>query len=124
MKETSVRTGFLLRLLGFGILDLVFLPEAAMLDLREKDGAVLLRVHLQPGASKDAIAGEHAGALKVKVHALPEKGRANRAAVEFLAGYFGLKRAAVTLIRGDCARDKVFALKGMDIPRLLAVLKE
>lgn len=93
-----------------------------MLDLREKDGAVLLKVHLQPGASKNAIAGERAGALKVKVHAPPEKGRANRAAVEFLADYFGLKRSAVTLVRGGCSRDKLFAIKGIDTRTLLGSL--
>lgn len=99
------------------------LPEAVVLDLHEKDGAVLLKVRLQPGASTDAVAGERAGALKVKVHAPPEKGRANRAAVEFLAEHFGLKRSAVALVRGDLSRDKVFRLEGMDIPRLLARLK-
>lgn len=95
-----------------------------MLDLREKDGAVLLKVHLQPGASSDEVAGEHAGALKVKVHARPEKGKANRAAADFLAACFGLKRSDVTLVRGDLSRDKLFALRGIDIPRLLAALKE
>jgi uncharacterized protein (TIGR00251 family) len=93
-----------------------------MLDLREKDGAVLLRVRLQPGASEDAIAGEYAGALKVKVHAPPEKGRANRAAVEFLAAFFGVRRSAVTLVRGECSRDKLFAIKGMDPPTLASFL--
>ena len=101
-----------------------FPPKVAMLDLREKDGSVLLRVRLQPGASGDAVAGEYAGALKVKVHAPPEKGRANKAAVEFLAEYFGIKKTAVTLVRGECSRDKLFALSGIDIPRLLGVLKE
>jgi uncharacterized protein len=95
-----------------------------MLDLREKDGAVLLKVRLQPGASADAVVGEHAGALKVKVHAPPEKGRANRAAIGFLAEYFGLKKSAVALVRGDLSRDKVFALDGLDIARLLVRLKQ
>ncbi|MEI6633595.1 MAG: DUF167 domain-containing protein [Chlamydiota bacterium] len=95
-----------------------------MLDLREKDGAVLLKVRLQPAASRDEIAGEHGGALKVKVHAPPEKGRANRAAIEFLATYFGLSKSAVTLVRGECSRDKLFALRGLDVRRLLASLPE
>ena len=95
-----------------------------VLDLREKNNVVFLKVRLQPGASADAVVGEYAGALKVKVHAPPEKGKANRAAAEFLADRLGLKESAVTLVRGDLARDKIFAIEGMDIPRLLARLGE
>jgi len=93
-----------------------------VLDLREKNGVALLKIRLQPGASTNAVVGEYAGALKVKVHAPPEKGKANRAAAEFLADLLGLKRSAVTLVRGDLARDKIFAIEGMDLPRLRARL--
>lgn len=94
-----------------------------MLDLRERDGVVLLKVHLQPGASADAVAGEHAGALKLKVRARPEKGKANRAAADLLAARFGLRRSDVTMVRGGLSRDKLFALRGIGIPRILATLK-
>ena len=44
----------------------------------------ILAVRAQPGARKNAVLGEQAGALKVAVTAPPEDGRANAALVEVI----------------------------------------
>lgn len=93
-----------------------------MLDIREKDGVLLVRVRLQPGASSDSVAGEHGGALKLKVHAPPERGRANRAAAELLARSLGLKASSVSLVRGALSRDKLFALEGIGREKVLSLV--
>ena len=62
------------------------------LELRTAGDAVLLRVAARPGASRSAIQGTHAGALKVAIQAPPEKGKANKQLVAFLAKALGLKR--------------------------------
>lgn len=72
-----------------------------------------MRVKVQPKASADAIVGEHAGALKIRVAAAPEDGKANRAAVKFLAGKLGLRRSDITIISGEHSRDKLFAIQGL-----------
>ena len=91
------------------------------------DGAVVLRVHVSPGAGRSAVTGRHGDAVKVRVAAPPVDGRANAALVEFLAGEFGLKAADVTLVSGATARAKRFRLGGLDpdaaetaVERLLA----
>jgi uncharacterized protein (TIGR00251 family) len=78
------------------------------------DGAVVLRVHVSPGAGRSAVTGRHGDAVKVRVAAPPVDGRANAALVEFLAGEFGLKAADVTLVSGATARAKRFRLGGLD----------
>src|SRR5690349_191774 len=55
----------------------------------------LLPVRAQPGARKNAVVGEHAGALKVAVSAPPEDGRANKALIETLAKLLQVKRAQI-----------------------------
>jgi len=40
-----------------------------MLDAQEREGAVTFPVRVQPRASKDEIAGEMGGALKVRLRA-------------------------------------------------------
>ena len=50
----------------------------------EGDDAVVLHVHVQPGAGRSAVVGRHGAALKVRVAAAPEGGRANSATVEWM----------------------------------------
>ncbi|HVR28707.1 MAG TPA: DUF167 domain-containing protein, partial [Thermoanaerobaculia bacterium] len=49
---------------------------------------LLLHVHVVPGAAKTGIAGIHDQRLKVRVHAPPAGGAANRELVRFLSELF------------------------------------
>jgi uncharacterized protein (TIGR00251 family) len=51
--------------------------------------------------------------VKVKIHAPPLEGRANEALTEFLADELDLPRRAVSLVRGDTARQKVVRIDGL-----------
>jgi uncharacterized protein (TIGR00251 family) len=76
------------------------------------EGATLA-VRAQPGARKNAVLGEQAGALKVAVTAPPEDGRANAALVEVLKDWLCVKRSQVELIAGQTNRNKVFLIRGV-----------
>lgn len=87
--------------------------------------AVLTRVRLRvaPGATRAGVVGRHGDALKVRVTAPAEGGRANDAVVRLLADTFELPRTAVTLVSGHSARDKIVELAGIepeDIERRLS----
>ena len=86
-------------------------------DLFETKGedAVVLSVHVQPGAGRTAVVGRHGTALKVRVAAPPEGGRANSAAAALLADTFSLAPAQVTLEAGEKSRSKRFRLSGVDV---------
>ncbi len=93
------------------------------------EGAVVLRVHVSPGAGRTAVTGRQGDAVKVRVAAPPVDGRANAALVEFLAAEFGLKAADVTLASGATSRAKRFRLAGLEpdnadsaLERLLATV--
>jgi uncharacterized protein (TIGR00251 family) len=75
-------------------------------DAREEDGAIVLALHVQPGAKRTGVAGTHGGALKVRLAAPPVDGKANDELVRFLAEAFGVPRRNVTIIRGEASRDK------------------
>jgi hypothetical protein len=93
------------------------------IDVREQGGALLIRVKVQPKAPAGAIVGEHAGALKIKVTAAPENGRANRDAVKFLAGKLGLRRSDISIVSGEHSRDKLFAIRGLKRDEVLRRLQ-
>ena len=86
-------------------------------DLFRVDGddAVILHVHVQPGSGRAAVVGRHGTALKVRVAASPEGGRANTASADLLAETFGLKAAQVELVSGPSSRAKQFKLGGLDV---------
>lgn len=84
-----------------------------MITITEHAEGCVLVVRAQPGARKNAIMGEQAGALKVAVTAPADAGRANEALVALLREELGLKRSQVELIAGFSAREKRFLLRGV-----------
>jgi uncharacterized protein (TIGR00251 family) len=84
-------------------------------DLYEaREDGVVLAVHAQPGAGRTQITGRHGAALKIRVAAPPEHGRANEALAEVLADEFGVDASKVELVSGDQSRSKRFLLAGVD----------
>jgi len=67
---------------------------------------LVLRVRVQPKASRDEICGLQGEALKVRITAPPVDGKANTHLIKFLAKQFGVARSAVTLLSGETGRDK------------------
>jgi uncharacterized protein (TIGR00251 family) len=87
------------------------------------DGKVVLRLHVQPGAGRTAVQGVHGDALKVRVAAPPEKGRANEACLALVAELADVKPAAVTLSSGETSRAKRFEVTGVDVDELVRRLE-
>ena len=67
-----------------------------------------------PGSSRDQIVGWLGDALKIKVTAPPEKGKANERVVELLAGALGIDAADVAIVAGHASPSKVVAIAGLD----------
>ena len=84
-------------------------------DLLTPDGddAVLLEVHAQPGAGRTQVVGRHGDALKVRVAAPPEAGRANDALLAVLAEGLGVSASSVTLAAGGASRRKRVRVAGL-----------
>src|SRR4051812_39094281 len=73
---------------------------------------VVLRLHVQPGAGRTAVSGVHGDALKVRVAAPPDKGRANDACRDLVAELADVKPSAVELTSGATSRSKRFTITG------------
>jgi uncharacterized protein (TIGR00251 family) len=94
---------------------------------RRSDGDgvdIVLRVHVQPGAGRSAVVGRHGDALKLKVAAPPEGGRANEAVAALIATTLGVDRAAVTLASGTTSRSKRFRIGPVDLDDTRRLLGE
>ena len=93
----------------------------ADLAIREVDGAVVFDVKVVPASSKTAIAGLLDGMLKIKVAAAPEKGKANRCLIDFLAKILGVKKKDISIVSGQTKAVKsvrVFGVEAETVRRL------
>ena len=79
---------------------------------------VTIEIHVQPKASRNRIVTQD-GKVKVYVTAAPERGRANEAVVEALAGRLGVPKRAVSLISGERSRTKLLAIEGLSEAEVL-----
>jgi uncharacterized protein len=85
---------------------------AALFD--SVDGAVVVRVHVQPGARRSAVVGRHGDAVKLKVSEPPVDDRANAAVRALMASLFDVPVARVTLVSGAASRSKRVRIEGID----------
>jgi uncharacterized protein len=95
-----------------------------MLETQERDLAVIFSVRVQPRASKDEIAGEMGGALKVRLRAPALEDRANDALVEFLAQLLKRPKSAVRILSGERSRTKRIEISGVTRQQILDLLMQ
>lgn len=79
---------------------------------------VILAVKVVPGASRDEIVGPLGSALKVRVTAAAEKGRANQAVCALLAEALDVAKQQVRVLAGHAQPNKRIALRGMSADEL------
>lgn len=72
-----------------------------------------LKVRVSPGARKDEITGWHDDAVRVRVRAAPERGKANEAVCRLIAERLGLPPSAVSVKTGAASRQKLLAIEGL-----------
>ena len=76
-----------------------------------KEG-ITFKIHVQPRASKDAIAGEYNNALKITITSPPVDNKANLKCREFLAKAFDVPKSRVEIINGHKSREKTIFISG------------
>ena len=93
-----------------------------MLELNEKDNAVTIKLRVQPRAPKTEIAGEQAGAIKLRIAAPPVDGKANEECRRYLAKLLKVSATSVEIISGSSSRDKVIRIHNISARRVLEAL--
>ena len=73
---------------------------------------IILKVYLQPKASKNEIVGSYRDGIKVKITAPPVEGKANEALIRFLAKELGVSPSCIEITRGHHSREKTLKISG------------
>lgn len=94
------------------------LADFAACLVSHPDG-VMIAVWAVAGASRTEVSGLHGDAVRVRVTARPEGGRANQTIIELLAELFG---APVDLMAGATSRRKRFLVRGASVAEVAEAL--
>ena len=86
--------------------------SAEVVKAEERDGALVVDIQVVPRASRAAVGPAVGDRLRVAVTAPPVDGAANAAVIDALAEAFGVKRAAVTILRGLTGKRKTVRVAG------------
>jgi uncharacterized protein (TIGR00251 family) len=77
----------------------------------KKGEAIVLRLYVQPKASRDKVVGEHGDELKIAITAPPVDGKANSHLIKLLSKWFGLPKSAIRIEKGTQGRHKQVRLE-------------
>lgn len=95
----------------------------ANLTVQESREGVVFAAKIVPGSSGPTrICGLLDGALKIKVSAPPEKGKANQCLLKFLAEELGVKKNAIAILSGQTTPLKRVQVSGISADELLKKL--
>jgi uncharacterized protein len=73
--------------------------------LDSEDG-VIISLYVQPNAPKSCIVGEYNGALKIKINAPPEDGKANEEIIRLFSKLLSVPKNKITLLKGHKSKQK------------------
>jgi len=99
--------------------------DGALSAVSQTTDGLVLRLYIQPKASRDCIIGPHGDELKVAITAPPVDGKANAHLVKYLARQFRVAKGQVLVEKGELGRHKqVKIIDPQQIPTEVAALLE
>jgi uncharacterized protein len=66
-----------------------------------------------PHASRNEIMGLKNGIWRIKIAAPADRGKANKELIDFISHTLGLKKEAVTILKGHTSHDKLISVEGL-----------
>ena len=91
-----------------------------MSAVEQLSDAMVLRLYIQPKASRDQIVGLHGEELKVAITAPPVDGQANAHLIKFLSKQFKVAKSQIVIHKGELGRHKTVRITSpQQLPAIL-----
>jgi len=78
-----------------------------------------LKVKVIPNAKQTQLAGRHGDFIKIKIAAVPDKGKANKELINYLAKTLSVSQSEISIIRGHKNNRKTLKLPSGRAKKLL-----
>jgi len=82
-----------------------------------------IQIKVVPGSSRDELVGWLGDALKVKVSAPPEKGKANKSIIALISKSLGISKNQISIVSGTTSALKTLAITGLSKSELLDLIE-
>lgn len=83
----------------------------------ESKAKISLRVYAN--ASKNEVVSFTDGVLRIRVAAPPVRGKANRELLAFLSRALGIRKDALTIVKGQTSQNKAITVDGLSQPEVM-----
>lgn len=83
--------------------------------LNQTDKGILLKVKVIPKASRMEAVGWEGDEFRIRLAAVPDKGKANEALIQFLSKILDIPKSQITLTKGDKSRHKQVLFSGLSL---------
>ena len=81
--------------------------------IKQCNGGIFVTCHAVPRAAQNVVHGIYGNALKIRLHAPPVDGKANKALISFLSKKLNISKSNITLKSGAGQRRKIVAIRGL-----------
>ena len=82
--------------------------------ITEGERGINISVRVSPNSKQTKIDGFHGERLKIRLHAPPVDGKANKELLLFIAERLGVRKSQCAITQGEASRDKVVSISGID----------
>jgi len=65
-----------------------------------------VKIYVRPGAERTSVVGIYKDRIKIRVNAPPEKGKANKELIKFIAGILSVPKSSINIISGKTSNYK------------------
>jgi len=90
-----------------------------LINLSEKNGALIFNVRVVPRASKSEIVGAYDGALKIRIASPPVDGAANAELIKVLSKTFDVSKSEVEIVAGQTSKTKQIKITNLTPEKFL-----
>jgi uncharacterized protein (TIGR00251 family) len=88
--------------------------------LSQKDNKVILKLHVKPNSKQQKFSYDPIEEkLTIFVKSPPDKGKANKELIKYIANILDLSSSKITLISGQTSRDKILAIEESTIDSIM-----
>jgi uncharacterized protein len=85
---------------------------------------IRITVKVTPNAGRNEITGVKEGVWQIKIGAAPDKGKANKELVDYLAEKLDIRKSAVVIARGETSRNKTIIIQGLTAEEITGRLEK
>lgn len=82
----------------------------------------IIDVYVKPNSIKNIVEGYYGKRIKIRIACAPEKGRANKALIDYIASKTGLSKTSIKILSGHKSSFKTISVKnpeGINIQGIL-----